>query len=328
MTDDRLSLAVDAGLFQWPDAPVFFFGAGGSSLPSGLPRDHVVVVENWKPAHDQAQEAGHEVATEPPGRAGLSIVAVPRSKDLARARVAEAARVTDGPVVIDGQKTDGIEGLLKELRRRGELSEALSKHHGKLAVLAPGADLSGWEDPGPRITDGFMTRIGVFSADGPDPGSVLLADALPGRLGPRVADLGAGWGYLSRAVLARDGVEELHLVEADLRALDCARANVHDPRARFHWADATRFADPGGFHSVVMNPPFHQGRAGDPGLGIRFIETAATLLARGGAVYLVANRHLPYERALAARFGELTEIGGDRSYKLFRAARPKGPGPR
>ena len=244
----------------------------------------------------------------------------------ARATVAEAARITKGPVVIDGAKTDGIEGLLRDLRKRGDLSPALSKAHGKIAVLAEGAKLSEWEDPGPTDIGGFVTRSGVFSADGVDPGTALLADALPGGLKGRVADLGAGWGALSRAVLARDGVSECHLVESDLRALDCARLNVTDPRARFHWADVVGFDAIGGLDAIVTNPPFHQGRAGDPGLGQAFIATARRLLRKGGALWLVANRHLPYETTLAAQFEEVAGIGGDRSYKLFRAARPRQSG--
>ena len=58
-----------------------------------------------------------------------------------------------------------------------------------------------------QIEGGFTTVPGVFSADAPDRGSVLLAAALPAKLPARVADLGAGWGYLSRAILARDGVQ-------------------------------------------------------------------------------------------------------------------------
>ena len=237
--------------------------------------------------------------------------------------VAEASSRTTGPVIVDGAKTDGIEGLIRELRGRHGISETISKAHGKLAVLEPGADLSDWADPGPReVEEGFVTRVGVFSADGPDPGSRLLAEVLPSRLGAGVADLGAGWGYLSRAALAREGVERIDLVEADLAALDCARINTPDPRAAFHWADATRFGAGDAYDAVVTNPPFHTSRAADPALGQAFVAAAARLLAPKGQLWLVANRQLPYERALSGLFGEVTEVGGDRSYKIFRAARP------
>ena len=44
----------------------------------------------------------------------------------------------------------------------------------------------------------------------------------------RVVDLGAGWGWLAAQVLKREGVEAVHLVEADAEALDCARLNLRD----------------------------------------------------------------------------------------------------
>ncbi len=327
MSASRLSLALQAGLFALPDGRVVVFGAGADTDLSALPKDRVLVVSTFRPDHDALAAAGWAVGTDAPETAELSVVVVPRAREAARALVSRAAAITRGPVVIDGRKTDGIESLLRDLRTRGEVSDALSKSHGKLAVLSAGADLADWADSGQRrIAAGFVTRPGVFSADAPDPGSVLLAEALPAKLGPRVADLGAGWGFLATRVLEREAVREIHLVEADLRALDCARLNVTDRRARFHWADATTFADPQGFDAIVLNPPFHRGRAGDPGLGQAFIDAAARLLRRAGQVWLVANRHLPYERALAARFAEVAETGGDRSYKLFRASRPRRTG--
>ncbi|KDB02737.1 hypothetical protein U879_15605, partial [Defluviimonas sp. 20V17] len=169
---------------------------------------------------------------------------------------------------------------------------------------------------------GFITLPGVFSADGPDKASVLLARSLPAKLPTRVADLGAGWGYLARAILARDGVEELHLIEAERTALDCARQNITDPRARFHWADATQPCPGAPFQAIVTNPPFHAGRAADPALGVAFIASAARMLTGSGQLWLVANRNLPYERSLATLFREVEEIAGDSAFKVLHATRP------
>jgi 16S rRNA (guanine1207-N2)-methyltransferase len=74
---------------------------------------------------------------------------------------------------------------------------------------------------------------------------------------------------------------------------------------------------------VVMNPPFHQGRAAQPALGVAFIQAAAAMLAPSGSLWMVANRHLPYEGALAAAFREVEEVGGTPAFKLFRATGPK-----
>ena len=124
---------------------------------------------------------------------------------------------------------------LKDCRALGlSVGEAVAKAHGKLALVTPAPSLRDWRAKAVQIEGDFTTLPGVFSADQPDRGSVLLAAALPAKLPARVADLGAGWGYLSRVILAREGVKELDLIEAEADALDCARLNITDARARFH----------------------------------------------------------------------------------------------
>ncbi len=173
-----------------------------------------------------------------------------------------------------------------------------------------------------RNVEGDFTAPGVFSAAGADPASKALAAALPESLKGRFADLGAGWGWLSREILKRDGVKELHLVEADLAALNCAKENVDDPRAVFHWHDATTWKAPGALDGIIMNPPFHTGRKGEPSLGQAFITSAARLLAPHGQVWMVANRHLPYETTLETSFRDVAEIAGTSKFKVLHASRP------
>ncbi len=319
----RLSLALDAGAVAIPaEGRIGVFGPTAADDLALLPRERVTVVQGFRPDHDAFARQGYDVAPEGEGRFALSVVFIPRAKPAARALIAEAARRTDGPLLIDGAKTDGIDGFLREMRSRADVGEVISKAHGKIFVVI-GGDFSDWEDTGPReIGGGFVTRPGAFSADAPDKGSVVLAGALPSRLGPRVADLGAGWGYLSRAILERTGVAELHLIEADHAALDCATRNVTDPRARFHWADAATFAPDTPFDTVVTNPPFHVSRASDPSLGHAFIDAARRILAPRGSLWLVANRHLPYEKTLRTAFREVAETGADPSFKVFHASHP------
>jgi 16S rRNA (guanine1207-N2)-methyltransferase len=319
----RLALALDTGLVRLPDdGRIAAFGADLDDTLRALPRDRTDVIQADFPRHEALRKAGWSAMTAPNGRYAAALVVVPRAKEAARARIAAARAVTDGPIIVDGQKTDGIEPLLRALRSRADVSEALSKGHGKLFVVE-GGDFADWSER-PHRVDGFVTRPGVFSADRIDPGSALLAAALPRDLKGRVADLGAGWGFLSRAILASPKVAEVHLVEADAVALDCARENVTDPRAAFHWDDATTHAGAAPYDVIVSNPPFHEGRRGVPDLGRAFIRSAARLLSRQGTLWLVANRHLPYEAALAEAFAEVHEIGGDARYKLFRATRPRG----
>lgn len=330
MRSTRLSLALDTGaLVLPPDGPVAVFRpqAGDDLAPLG--RDRVRVITGFKPDHDAFAAQGFACATAPEGRYAAAIVCLPRARAEARGLIAKAAaHLPEGaPLAVDGQKTDGIDSALSDLRKLAPVGEALAKAHGKLAVMhaPPPWVLAAWEAQPTLLPGGFKTWPGVFSADGVDPASALLAAALPQKLPRRVADLGAGWGYLSREVLTRDGVEELHLVEADAAALACARENVTDPRAVFHWADATApktAAQIGPVGAVVMNPPFHSGRTADLALGLAFIRAAAGMLTTSGTLWMVANRHLPYDVLLRERFREVEEIGGDSRFRLIRAARP------
>jgi len=101
--------------------------------------------------------------------------------------------------------------------------------------------------------------------------------------------------------------------------LDCARNNVTDARAQFHWTDATTWAGAKGVDAIVMNPPFHTGRKADTDLGRAFIAAAARLLRPSGHLWMVANRHLAYEQELSTRFASVQEVGGDNRYKILQA---------
>jgi len=326
MAQSRLNSALEEGFLTLPEGDIVVIRPPSGMDLSALPRARVRISQGFRPDRDYWQSLGYEVG-ESSAPAGMAMVVVPRSKALARALVAEAATLAP-VVVVDGQKTDGTDSLFNDLRRRFGPLSSITQAHGRLFRFdAAKADLNDWRAPPPAPgPQGFVTRGGVFSEDGIDPGSALLAETLPAKLGPRVADLGAGWGFLASAVLERAGVERVDLIEAEALALDCARINVTDPRARFHWADAMTHVPATAYDTVVTNPPFHTGRAAEPGLGRAFIVAAAGMLAPSGTLWLVANRHLPYEAALKERFVSVEEAAGTAAFKVFRATRPLAPG--
>ena len=329
----RLPLAFPSGA---PEGEVLLLGADAQADLSPFDRARSHIVQTHAPAHAALAAQGWRVSVQPEGApAETVIVFLPRARDLARARLAEAVAhlAPGGTLWVDGLKTDGIEAALRELRGLATVDAVEAKAHGKIFRITGAMDWlpATWAAHDLTPAPGFVTRPGVFSADGVDPGSAMLAAHLPERLPARVVDLGAGWGWLSAQILARPGVEVLHLVESDAVALDCARHNVTDPRARFHWADATSFTLPDPVNGVVMNPPFHDGsRSADPRIGAAFIAAAAGLLTGAGRLWMVANRHLPYEAILAQHFAQVEEIGGDGRFKIITAtgagrARPATP---
>ncbi len=315
----RLSLALDTGLKL--SAPVTVILPTPDHDISRLPSP-VRVVQPFKPYFDHFEAQGFDCEPEMQIPGGDVVMFLPRSKVQARDLVSRAA-TGGGTVVIDGAKTDGVDSLLKEIRKRVPVEGPISKAHGKIFWFeAKENRFDDWSVDAPTTVDGFHVAPGVFSADGIDPASSLLLSALPENPGRRSADLGAGWGFLSSRLLQRTKVEKIYLVEADHVALLCAQENVNDARARFIWADARDWRPEEPVDAVVMNPPFHAGRVADPGIGQSFVANAARMLAPNGNLWMVANRHLPYEAALHTHFGKVEEIGGDTRFKVLHAARP------
>lgn len=321
MTQSRLDLAFPDG---HPGGAVLFVGATAADDLSPLDPQRLTIVQGHFPDHQALTAGGFRVVQTAEGPFDLAIVRLPRAKADARARIAlaAAALAPGAPLWVDGQKTDGADAILKELRALTPVRDVISKAHGKIfCVTVPqGGFPAEWTAAAREVAPGFTTLPGVFSADGVDPGSQMLADALPPKLPTRIVDLGAGWGWLSAQALTRSGISELHLVEADHAALESARRNVTDPRARFHWADARDFKLREPVNGVIMNPPFHLGRSADPRLGADFIATAARILTGAGKLWMVANRHLPYESVLAQHFGQVHEIAGDTRFKVIEAS--------
>ncbi len=259
---------------------------------------------------------------------GLIMVAPPGVVER-RYALAHALRVlaVDAPFTIMAPKDKGGLRLAKELTAFGCTVSQASKHHYRLCIGRRPAAIVNFSD---AIASGGVQRMGgdslwtqpgVFSWNRIDPGSLLLASATP-PLSGRGADLGCGLGYLALKVLAEAAVTRMILVDIDRRAIDCASANVVDPRVELRWADLRAGLDDlTGLDFVVMNPPFHAAGEQDHGLGQVFIRRAASALRPGGVCWLVANRHLPYEAVLAQLFSRVTPVRDQDGYKVFEAKR-------
>ncbi|RAK56535.1 class I SAM-dependent methyltransferase [Phenylobacterium deserti] len=264
-------------------------------------------------------------ALEPGSLSGAVIQAPPGTVER-RYVLAQALRALapGAPLTALALKEKGGSRLRKELEAFGcEVIESGRRHHRICETRRPEAPTGldqAIADGGPRLSRelGLWTQPGVFSWDRPDPGSRLLMSLLP-HLSGHGADLGCGTGLLAHTVLANSGVTALELVDIDRRAVEVARRNVDDPRVRFHWADARRAPDLGGLDFVVMNPPFHDTGIEDKGLGQGFIRRAHQILRTGGRVWLVANRHLPYEQVLSDLFAQVTPRGDAAGFKVYEA---------
>jgi 16S rRNA (guanine1207-N2)-methyltransferase len=261
----------------------------------------------------------------------------PRQRDEARALFARALLHTapGGTVLASMPNAEGAKSGEADLARLAGAVQHQSKHKSRVFWSTPNAtgidqtSLAEWLalDAPRTIVDGYVSRPGLFAWDRVDRASALLAAHLPSDLRGRVADLGAGYGYLASQIVARcPNVSTIDLYEADARALEPARLNLaraqhecgRELAVAVHWHDVTRGL-PQRYDAIVSNPPFHQGRADLPELGRAFIVSAAEALLPNGRLLIVANRHLPYEAILAASFRDVRTLATQEGFKVIEA---------
>lgn len=338
---ETLLLPFAQGPLRWPAGHALFLRArDGWPLRRHAAAGGLLCEQSFKPFADALGRAGWDVldeaAVEASGaRYPLVLVLPPRQRDEARALLARAvALAAPGGVVVACQANDeGAKSGESDLQQLAGLGGKLTKHHCRVYWTAP---LHGTHDaelharwlaldaPRPILDGRFTSRPGVFAWDRIDAASALLAGHFPADLAGHGADLGAGYGYLSSELLRRcPQVRALDLYEAEARALALARRNLQafedKVQLGHHWHDVTAGLG-GSFDFIVSNPPFHApSREERPDIGRRFIEVAARALRPGGRLLLVANRHLPYEQVLDARFGTVRVLAERDGFKAILA---------
>lgn len=166
----------------------------------------------------------------------------------------------------------------------------------------------------------------VFAGPRLDIGTRFLLAFLP-RMKParHAVDLGCGTGILAAmyarqfpaaAVTATD-----QSAAAVQSALATARANGLADRISVLQDDALSTFPDGAVDTVLLNPPFHVGAGVHAGAGLKMIQAAGRVLAPGGELWTVFNRHLAYLPALERYVGPTVVEGRNPKFTVTRSTR-------
>ena len=296
----------------------------------GVPRNFITFQNYFKPTLSQAENIGFKCLTKCKKKYDLVIIEIPTDKKEALGVISYSLEniKKNGLLICDGLKTSGIESVIKKLDFL-DLS-VISKAHGKLLYAPLPSEIPQFVYDWRSILklslnqDKFMTRPGMFSYRKIDSGSRLLGSLLPKNITGDVADLCSGWGYLS-SILANHNkkIKNLHLFEANYSALAASKTNVTDCRASFHWEDVMNLENLGlKFDFIVCNPPFHSKTNYDIKIGRHIITVGRKTLKLNGSFWMVANKHLPYEKHLKLCFQNVDKVIENSFYKIFKATQP------
>lgn len=350
---DTLWLPFSSGSLAWPRAGrALFLRAREVSQLRDIEPGLLVCEQSFKPYAAALTMAGFSLAEDNEECFPLVLLLPPRQREESRALLARALRraTPDGVVVASMLNNEGARSGEADMGRLAGSVQSLSKNKCRVfwATVRPGSinaelveEWAALDAPRPIAEGRFLSRPGLFAWDRIDIASALLARCLPADLSGHGADLGAGFGYLSAEVLARcPGVTTLDLYEAEARALALAKTNLQHQLERgerkegvqhatlnFFWHDVTTgLGQPARYDFIVSNPPFHQGRADRPDMGQAFILAAAAALLPGGRLWLVANRHLPYEEELRKNFRKVRTVTEELNFKVIEAVKGTAKG--
>lgn len=234
---------------------------------------------------------------------------------------AVARHAAPGAVLLAGGRVKhmslGMNAVLE--RYFGTVQPQLARHKSRVIVAADAREASG-PDPVPVVEHlaeldlDVAAHGAVFAGARLDIGTRFLLTFLPAMPAARRAvDLGCGTGILA-AMYARQHPEaEVTATDQSAAAVASAQgtaaANGIAGRVSVLQDDAMSTLPDASVDLILLNPPFHLGAAVHAGAGIKMFEAAGRVLAPGGQLWTVFNRHLNYLPALERLVGPTAVIG-------------------
>lgn len=163
----------------------------------------------------------------------------------------------------------------------------------------------------------------VFSRESLDIGTRFLLQHLPKKTNAKnIVDLGCGNGVVGLMLARYHLSAQLCFVDESYMAVASAEENFHsafkERRATFCVADGLTDFDNEKMDLIVCNPPFHQQNTVGNQIALTMFKHSHRVLCKGGALWVIGNRHLGYHIELKRMFSQCDVIASNEKFIIWR----------
>lgn len=166
----------------------------------------------------------------------------------------------------------------------------------------------------------------LFAQGRLDPGTAFLISNFPfaAKTG-RVVDLACGDGVIALKAASKWPKAELLCVDESYLAVKSAKESFKESPfenpVEFRVTDVLDGVDSGFADLILCNPPFHDNHSLSTATALKMFRESRRVLKEEGELFIVANRHLNYEKQLSKIFNKAQIITSNKKFSIIRAVK-------
>ncbi len=171
----------------------------------------------------------------------------------------------------------------------------------------------------------ISNHANVFSRDSLDIGTRFFLQHLPARQDAcDIIDLGCGNGLVGLIAAERNPAATVHFVDESFMAVASASDNFHrafgqQREATFRVGDGLMDFESESADMIFCNPPFHQQNTVGDQIADSMFKQSRRVLRKGGELWIIGNRHLPYHLNLDRLFGAHSVVAANSKFVILKA---------
>lgn len=159
-----------------------------------------------------------------------------------------------------------------------------------------------------------------------DPGTAFLLSHFPFVANKgKVIDLACGDGVIAMKAASKWPEAEILCIDESYLAIKSARESFEKSglsnKVEFLITDILSGVESASADLIMCNPPFHDNLSLSTGTSLEMFRQSAEVLKEGGELFVIANRHLGYEKHLGKIFSKAQIIKSNKKFSIIRAVK-------